>query len=100
MQMKYELDSPAKSPGLLRKLRALIVAVALVGLVLMFSAVLFAILLVVGTIAWAYLWWKTRELRKMMRDLPPREVLLEENVGDEKVFDGEVVRVEIYRDER
>lgn len=100
MQMKYVLNSPAKSPGLLRKLAALIVTVAMVGLVLMFSAVLFAIIIVVGTIAWAYLWWKTRELRKQMRNFPPREVQREEKMSDGEVFEGEVIRVVDSQDRR
>jgi hypothetical protein len=100
MQVKYVLNSPAKSPGLLRKLAALIVTVATVGIVLMFSAVLFAIIIVAGAIAWVYLWWKTRELRKQMRDFPPREVKREEEVSDGNVFEGEAIRVADSRDER
>jgi hypothetical protein len=100
MQMKYVLNSPAGSPGPLRKLAALLVTVAMVGLALMFSAVLFAIIIVAGTIAWAYLWWKTRELRKQLRDLPPREVMREERMGEGNVFEGEVIRVVDSRDER
>ena len=100
MQMKYVLNSPAKSPGPLRKLGALIVTVAMFGLVLMFSAVLFAIIIVAGTVVSAYLWWKTRELRKQMRDLPPREVMREEKMGDGNVFEGEAVRVIDSEDKR
>ncbi|MDD5384937.1 MAG: hypothetical protein PHG89_08670 [Gallionella sp.] len=91
--MKYVLNSSPKPPGLLRKLVTLMMSVALVGLVLMFSAVLFAIIIVVGTIAWAYLWWKTRELRKQMRDFHSRVMNQAEMVSDEKVFEGEVIRV-------
>jgi hypothetical protein len=93
MQMKYELNSPTKSPGLLRKLAALVVTVALVGLVLMFSAVLLVIILTVGTIAGVYLWWKTRELRKHLRNFTPREVARETAVSGDEVFEGEVIRV-------
>jgi len=93
MQIRYELNSPAKTHSLLRKLVTLTVTVAMVVLVLMFSAVLFVIILVVGTIAWAYLWWKTRELRKQMRDFTPRAAEREGKVSDEKVFEGEVIRV-------
>lgn len=93
MQMKYVLNSSPKPPGLLRKLVTLMMSVALVGLVLMFSAVLFAIIIVVGTIVWAYLWWKTRELRKQMRDFHSRVMNQAEIVSDEKVFEGEVIRV-------
>ena len=100
MQMKYISDSPVKSPGFLRKLAALLVTVAMVGLVLMFSAVLFAIIIVFGAIAWAYLGWKTRELRKQMRDLPPREVKREEKMSDGNVFEGEVIRVVDSQDGR
>lgn len=93
MQMKYVLNPQGRSPGIVRKLAAVIATAAMVGLVLMFSAVLFAIIVILGAIAWAYLWWKTRELRKRMRDFPPREVQREEQVSDGNVFEGEVIRV-------
>jgi Flp pilus assembly protein TadB len=94
------LNSPSKPTGLLRKLAALIMTVALVGLVLMFSAVLFAIILVIGTIAWAYLWWKTRELRKHLRDFQVQAGARSESAGNDAVFEGEVIRVVDSRDER
>lgn len=92
MKMKFGLNSPANPPGLLRKLVALIATVALVGAVLMFSAVLLAIIMIVGTIAWTYLWWKSRELRKQMREFS-RTVEREQSTGDDGVFEGEVIRV-------
>lgn len=72
--------------------------VVLIGLALIFSMAVFAVILVAGAIAWAYLWWKTRELRKQMRNFPPRGVVMEgELVEDEKirgeVIEGEVIRV-------
>ena len=91
--MKYQFLASPNSSSPLRKLVALIMTVALVGLVLMFSAVLLVIITIVGAIAWAYLWWKTRELRKQMRDFSPREVVREEKVKDGDVFEGEVIRV-------
>lgn len=93
MQMKYELNSPEKSPGLLRKLGVFIMAVAMVALAVMFSAVLLAIILLVGAMAWTYLWWKTRELRKHMRNFSPREMGREQKGGDDAVIEGEAVRV-------
>ncbi|MDH2916151.1 MAG: hypothetical protein PXX77_04655 [Gallionella sp.] len=93
MRMRYELNGPARAAGPLRKLVALIVTVAVFVLALMFSAVLLVVIAIVGTIAGAYLWWKTREMRKMMRNMPPREMRREEKMADEKVFEGEVIRV-------
>ena len=97
MQMKYVFGPPAKSSGPLHKLGALIVTVALVGLVLMFSAVLLVIIMTVGTIAWAYLWWKSRELRKQMRDFHHRAMEQEQMVRDDQVFEGEVDEGEVIR---
>ena len=91
--MRYELNGPARSAGPLHKLAALIVAVSMFALVLMFSAVLLVVIIVAGTIAGAYLWWKTRKLRGMMRNMQPREMRREENMADEKMFEGEVIRV-------
>jgi type III secretory pathway component EscU len=91
--MKYQFLASPNSSSPLRKLAALIMTAALVALVLMFSAVLLVIITIIGAIAWAYLWWKTRELRKQMRDFSPREVVREEKVKDGDVFEGEVIRV-------
>ena len=45
---------------------------------LLFFAIVAAAVLVIG----GYLWWKTRELRKQMRERPPGG----------RVIDGEVIR--------
>ena len=72
----------AELTSLLRKVAAFIVTAALIGLVLMFSVLLFAVILTVGAMAWGYLWWKTRDLRKQMRQNHPGCVVIE----------GEVIR--------
>lgn len=98
MQMKFGLNPPANSPSPLRKLAGLVVTVAVVVLALMFSAVLLVVLAIIGTIAWAYLWWKTRELRKHMRDLSRQGMAREVQASNDKVFEGEVIRVVEPRD--
>lgn len=92
MQMKYELNSPPGSPSPLRKLAAFVVTAGLAGLVFMFSVMLLAVILVVGTIAWGYLWWKSRELRKRMRDFQSQAMERKQGTSD-GVFEGEVIRV-------
>ena len=49
---------------------------------LLFSIVIFAVILVIVAIAIGYLWWKTRALRRQMRERPPGG----------HVIDGEVIR--------
>lgn len=93
MHKKQVFIASASSSGPLRKVAVFVTTVALAGLVLMFSAVLLAILLLVGTIAWAYLWWKTRELRKQMRDIQSRAEQREKMASNDAVFEGEVIRV-------
>lgn len=93
MRMKYELNGVARSASPLRKLLVLSVTVLLFALALMFSAVLLAVILVVGTVAGIYLWWKTRELRKMMRNFSSQEVRRKTQASNDEVFEGEVIRV-------
>lgn len=77
---------PAREPGPLGKAVALIVGAILLMLGFLFSLVLLAIIAVAGLAAFGYFWWKTRELRKVMREQPPGG----------RVIDGEVVIVEEY----
>lgn len=94
MHMKYISYPSANSPGLLRKAVATIATVVLAGLVLMFSAVMFAVILVAGAIATVYLWWKTRALRKQMRNFSPRGAEMERETFQGEVIEGEVIRVD------
>ncbi|MGL1833707.1 hypothetical protein ACKVEX_08875 [Rhodocyclaceae bacterium SMB388] len=72
---------------LTQKILAAIVGAGVFALALMFSVVLFAGFVAVGTVAWGYLWWKTRAIRKKMRENPPDVVVIE----------GEVIR-EVHED--
>lgn len=99
MQIKYISGSPTP-PGPLRKLVALVITVAIVALVLMFSAVLLAIIAIVGTLGWAYLWWKTRELRKRLREASQQGVMPGAKASNDDVFEGEVIRVVDPKDVR
>jgi hypothetical protein len=76
------LSRSGEPPGLVSRIVAFVVTVALVGVALMFSVVLFAVVLTVGMVAWGYLWWRTRELRRQMREHPPGGIVIE----------GEVIR--------
>lgn len=93
MQFKYVLNAPPRSTNPLRKLFALVVTVAVFALLLMFSAVLFVLIVVVGSIALAYLWWKTREVRKAMREFRAQTKHQEVPASNDEVFEGEVIRV-------
>jgi hypothetical protein len=72
------------APGLLGKVFGALAGAALLVLGVMFSAVLLVVLVVGGLAAWAYFWWKTRELRRTLRERPP----------DGHVIEGEAVIVE------
>lgn len=91
--MKYLSFNTANPPSLLRKTGAIVATIVLAGLALMFSAVLLALVLSIGAVAFVYLWWKTRELRKQMRNFPPRGATVEHEVFEGEVIEGEVIRV-------
>ncbi len=85
-------------PSLLQKLVAVVVAAAVFSLALMFSVVLFAVVLTVGAAAWGYLWWKTRALRKTMRAQGEARMRAQDQAAGAHgsarglVIEGEVIR--------
>lgn len=94
MQMKYLSHSSARPPSLLRKTGAIVATAALAGVALMFSAVLLALVLSIGAVAFAYLWWKTRDLRKQMQNFPPRGATMETEVFEGETIEGEAIRMD------
>ena len=57
----------ATPPTLLQKIVGAVVMAGVFVLALTFSVALFAVLLTAGAAIWAWVWWKTRALRKAMR---------------------------------
>lgn len=96
--MKNFPRTATESPGLLRKIAAFTVTLALFGLALMFSVLFFAVILTVGAVVLGYLWWKTRALRKQMRMHPRRGATVEREVFGGEVIEGEVIREDDSRD--
>ncbi len=64
--------NPPKPPGLLQKMGAIAAAVVIFGLALTFSVVFFALVVAIGLVIWGYAWWRTRDLRKAMREARTR----------------------------
>lgn len=66
-----------EEPGLLGRILGVLVGAALLVLGVMFSVVLLAVLAVAGLAAWGYFWWKTRKLRRALRERPPGGQVIE-----------------------
>ena len=71
-----------RTPGVLGRLLALAAGAVLLIAAFMVSVVVFAIALAGAIVIGGYLWWKTRELRRRMRERPPGG----------HVVEGEVIR--------
>lgn len=99
MKTRYLVYSSQK-PGLLRKTAAIAVLTVTAVAAVMFSAVLLALLLCAAIVAGIYLWWKTRALRRQMREMQAAEMetcsMQEDDEGI--VIEGEAVRVDAKRD--
>lgn len=96
---EFFAGTPGRPPSLLRKIAALSVTALVFVLALMFSVVLFAVVLTVGAVAWGWLWWKSRALRRQMRDDPHLRPRAHPPGG--LVLEGEVIReVRSGEDER
>lgn len=95
--MKNFPPTSANLPNPLRKLGAAVATIAAIGLALMFSVVAITVILLVGTIAWGYVWWKARDLRKQMRNYPFRDAMMEGDTDEGNVIRGEVIEGEVIR---
>lgn len=102
MQIRFVMPPPAKPHSLLRRFAGVIVAVAVAIVALMFSVVFLAVIAVVGVIAGIYLWWKTRAVRRQMREFSAQaqSARCERPASNDGVFEGEVIRVVEPRDEK
>lgn len=79
--------------NLWQKLVAYAAGAAVLVVMLMMSAVLFAVALTAALIIWARFWWKTRELRKRMREAPTDDPFAAFRHATEpgRVIEGEIV---------
>jgi hypothetical protein len=72
----------ASGSGFLGKILTTVASAAVLVMAFMLSLLVFAVVAAIGLMLGGYLWWKTRELRKQMRDRPQGG----------RVIDGEVIR--------
>lgn len=80
----------AREPSLLTKILAVAGGVILLVVGFMFSLVILAVIAVAGLAVWIWFWWKTRELRKTMKQRP----------AGGHVIDGEAIVVDESRSAR
>lgn len=91
---------PPKPVGLLQKIAAVVVGAVVFGLALTVSMMFLAVVVAVGIVVWGYLWWKTRDLRKAMRDAQTGARSTAGGASrDTLVIEGEVVR-EVHEERR
>ena len=64
-------DEHARPPGLLARIVGVFVGAVALVLAFMFSVVALAVVSVIVLVVVGYLWWKTRDLRRQMREHPP-----------------------------
>lgn len=80
-----------------QKLLAGVAGAGIFVLALMFSVVLFAVVATVGLAVWGWVWWKTRDLRKQMREQMERQ-RQGQGASAEPGAEGLVIEGEILRE--
>jgi flagellar biosynthesis component FlhA len=85
-----------KQGSLISKLVALLATAGLIVVGLMFSAVLLVFIVSAGLVAFGYIWWKTRTLRRQMRE---HKQAMASAANDADAFKGEVFEGEIIEGE-
>ena len=99
--MSINFNSRGRPPqGLVAQVLTVIGGALVLGVALMFSLVFFAVVAVAGLIQWLYLWWKTRALRRLMREQAARQMNGQspdsQAAGPDsggEIIEGEAVRV-------
>jgi len=86
-------DKARGLPGLIGRILAGLVAIAMLVLGFMFSLAVFAVAFVVAVIVFGWLWWKLRRAMRQMREDPR----FRKPPGQGDVIEGEVLRGE-WRD--
>jgi len=96
---RFRYTLAGKPPGILTRVFAVIAAVAIIVVGLMFSVVVFAIALGVGAIVALWLWWKMRALRRQMEQDPRFQEMRRRQEGGTApdVIEGVVIR-EVYEE--
>ncbi|MCX7173559.1 MAG: hypothetical protein NT159_06495 [Proteobacteria bacterium] len=79
--------------GPLGRLLAVVTGMILLVAAFMFSVVILAVIALAGLAAWGYFWWKTRKLRKAMREHPSGGVVID---GEAIVVDDAQSAQDVY----
>jgi threonine/homoserine/homoserine lactone efflux protein len=99
MQIKFISPSSSQPRSLLGKALALVMMVVLAAVALMFSAVSLAVILILAVFGGAYLWWKTRELRKHFKLMQEQMQKMQQGAAQRSApgdaFEGEIIEGEV-----
>jgi hypothetical protein len=93
--MRINFDLPHRPRSLAARIAGAVFAVFAIGAALMFSVVIFAGLALAALLFWGWFWWKTRALRRRVR-----EEMRAQGPADDRsrpggnVIEGEAVRVD------
>ena len=94
MSINYDpAGRQAKGP-VAQVLTAILGVIVLAG-ALMFSLVFFAVIAVAGLVLWGWFWWKTRALRRQIREQMQAQSVEMDSAPEAQgeVIEGEVIRV-------
>ena len=107
--MRLKFEAHIQGGGLISRIVAAVLGVAVVFAALFLSVFVFAGLLAVGVIAGAWMWWRTRRLRRQLRetlDAATREALQRNQARSAQatsadrgtVIDGDFIRPKATED--
>ncbi len=94
--MNINFNSAGRQPqGPVAQVLTAILGVLFLAGALMFSLVFFAVIAVAGLVLWGWFWWKTRALRRQIREqMQAQSVEMDSAPESEgEVIEGEVIRV-------
>lgn len=86
--------------GVLGKLLTFIFGAAFVVIAFMFSLIALAVVAVAGVLIGGWFWWKTRAVRKQMREMQEKMQTGNRPSAEQSVMDGLIIEGEVIRETR
>lgn len=92
-------QAAGKPAGVFQRAAAVVATLVVFALALTFSVVVFAAIATLGLVVWGWFWWKTRELRRVLREQAASGAQAGRRPADGRhppeggmVIEGEVIR--------
>ena len=90
--MRFIFTSTPQPTRLFNRIFQILVGLAMFGIILTIAAFLFIYIAIFAAAVFGFLWWKTRKLRKNIRNASKKNAVYGDDTQGGYVIEGEIIR--------